>query len=89
MFLSSVSNGENCIVVDKDPEAFQDAIESLLEDPDRLSRIGQNAQETIRGYYAYGTEIGPEKWFYRLLDRVATQQEVKPFDYQDRTWEAI
>lgn len=82
------ANGVNCCIVDRTLEDVIAGIRQVLadEDPDSLSFA---AQDTMRRSYAYGTDRGPDKWFYRVMERVSQRFVLPPFDYQETTWETL
>lgn len=82
-------NGWNSAILDsRSPESILARIQSLLSHDDELSAMCVHARESMLPY-SYGSERGPDKWFYRLFQRIHQRQQVPAFDCREVDWSVI
>lgn len=83
-----VNGWNSSIIENRTPEAILEQIKALLGLDPSLCDMSLSSQESMKSY-AYGSERGPDKWFYRLFRRVYENQQVQAFDYREVDWSVI
>lgn len=78
---------ENCVLVDRTPEAFIRGLEYAREHRARLSAA---AVETMRGW-SYGPPGHRADYFFQLFRRIITDgpDAIQPFAYNEKHWSQI
>jgi len=82
------THGENCLIPDRTPESFLNMLKYAREHREELSDAGKR---TIQDGWSYGEPGHRAKYFFQLFRRLIEdgKDSVKPFCYNEKSWEDI